>query len=125
MRAVSPSDPPPAPRKRPVPPPPADRQATADTLEWSEPAQPRTGRSVGIIVAIMASLLALGLGYAAWQQWQAREDTVASLIKTRAQLESVTQERKRAQLSLADAQRQGAEQQHRIEQDDGELSELH
>src|SRR5450432_2908971 len=101
MSAVSPSEPPAAFRKRPVPPPPADRQVAVDTLDWSEPAQPRRGRSAAaIIVATMASLLAVGLGYAAWQQWQAREGAVATLTKTRAQVQSVTQERKRAQLSL-------------------------
>ena len=98
----------------------------ADTIEWSEPEPPRKGRrSAGaIIVALMTSLLAVGLGYAAWQQWQARESAVAALTNTRTQLQALTQEHKRSQQSLADAQQHGTDQQHHIEQDALDLDDL-
>jgi chemotaxis protein MotB len=98
----------------------------ADTIEWSEPEPRRKSRrsAAPIVVALMAILLAGGLGYAAWQQWQARESAVAALGNTRTQLQALTQEHKRSQLSLSDAQQHSADQQHHIEQDALDMTEL-
>jgi chemotaxis protein MotB len=75
-------------------------------------------------VALLASLLAVGVGYVAWQQWQARESAIAALTGTRMQLQALTQAHKRSQQSLADAQQHDTDQQHHIEQDALDLADM-
>jgi chemotaxis protein MotB len=126
MSAVGPNEPAGPARKKPIPPPPAaDRQVSVETIEWEEPpARPKT-RSTGLIIACIAtSLLAIGLGYAGFQQWQAQQSTLAALTKTHAEVQALTQARAKLQLSLTEAQQHAAEQQQRVEQDAQELNEL-
>lgn len=99
--------------------------ATADTIEWAEPRPRRRGGSTGLwLVAITATLLATGLGYLGWEQWQARQSAVATLDKTNAQLQALTKEHGQALQKAVDQQKLVAEQKQRAEQDSSELSDL-
>ena len=109
-------------RRPPLPTP--DDQAMAETIEWEEPnTQPR--RSGGSwLVTLTALLLAGGLGYVSWQQWQARESAVAALGKTGAQLQTLTKEHSQALKNATDQQKLAAEQKEQLEATGAELSEL-
>jgi chemotaxis protein MotB len=124
MSAVSPNQASRKPRTQPTDLTPGEH-ATADTIEWAEPEPRRRGGSTGLwLVTITATLLAIGLGYLAWEQWQARQSALTSLGKTNTQLQALTKEHGQALQSTSEQQKLVAEQKQRLEQDASELGDL-
>ncbi|HKU39892.1 MAG TPA: OmpA family protein [Polyangiales bacterium] len=123
MSAVSPNQTPRTARKAPAQHTPSEHEI-AETIEWAEP-QPRRKSSAGAwIVAVTATLLAVGLGYVASEQWRARESALASLSKTHIELQSVMKDRAAAQQSATEQQKLVDEQRLKLEADSSELTEL-
>lgn len=124
MSGVSPNQPS-RNRKDPAPPTPSEHEV-AETIEWVDPpsASRRRGGAGAWIVAITATLLAVGLGYVASEQWRARQSAVALLEKTNNELQTATRERAAAQQSTTEQQKLVAEQKQRLEQDSSELTDL-
>jgi chemotaxis protein MotB len=111
------------PRKPPVQHTP-DEQAIAETIEWVEPG-PHPRRSTGLwLVTITSLLLAGGLGYIGWTQWQARQSAVASLDKTGTQLQTLTKEHAQALQNASDQEKLVAEQKQQLEQNGAEVGDL-
>lgn len=107
--------------------PPADLQqpTAAPTLEWEEPVrEPRRGGKGSWLVAITASLLAVGLGYVSLQQWQARTRALTALGQSKTAVQTLTEERARNARSLAEQARQLTEQKQRIEVAAAELTDV-
>lgn len=100
-------------------------ELNVDTIEWAEPGPPRRARSGGSwLFSIAAVLLALGLGFSTWQQWQARQSALTALDKTNTQLLALTKEHAQALQSSTEQQKLVAEQGQRIEQGEAESTEL-
>jgi chemotaxis protein MotB len=99
--------------------------ATADTIEWAEPRPRRRGRSTGLwLVTITATLLAIGLGYLTWEQWQARQSALTALGKTNTQLQELSKEHAQTVRSASEQQKLVADQKQQLEQDGSELTDL-
>jgi chemotaxis protein MotB len=119
------ANPPSSTARKPPPAKPAPAEPPApETLEWAEPVLAQPPRSKGpMIVAVTATLLALGLGYVATEQWQAGQRTLATLTKTRAQVQALSLERTRLDLGLREQKTLVAQQKQRIDLDASELSD--
>lgn len=100
---------------------------TAETVEWgaapaAESSEVRAWTSR--VVALLATLLAVGLGYVAFEQWQGQQRSAAALADSKSKLDTLTAERSRA-AALATEQRTKLEsQEQKLKQDDAELGEL-
>jgi chemotaxis protein MotB len=124
MSSVHPDKPTPM-RKPPVPPHGPTQAATADTLEWEAPAaRPGASSRPLLILAILSSVTALGLGYVAWQSLVERSGALAKLGSASAQVQALEQVRTRQLRSLTDLQAQSELHKQRVEQGEGELGEL-
>jgi len=77
-----------------------------------------------VLLSIVSSLLAVGLGYFAWQQWTEQQLAGAKLARVSTQLQTLAEVRTQTQKSVAELTEQGATQKQRIAQDDAELGEL-
>ena len=75
-------------------------------------------------LSFVLSMLSVGLGYVAWQQWTARQLSAAKLAQVNTQLQTFTQERAQNLKRVSELTQQGTTWQQRITQDDAELGEL-
>jgi chemotaxis protein MotB len=106
--------------KPPVPPPPS-----SDTLEWSPaPARNKPGSRAWIVLAIASTLVAVGLGYVGFAQWQAAARASQNLESANAQAQKLGQERTGDAAKLEQQRVQLAGRAERIDHDGTELSEL-
>jgi chemotaxis protein MotB len=83
-----------------------------------------SGGKGAVLLSIVSSVLAIGLGYVAWQQWTDQHAKTAKLAQASAQLQVLAQARTRDQKSLSALTQLDTTQKARIAQGDAELSEL-
>lgn len=121
MSAVTHGSPPRPPISKPPPP----RLHTPDTTDWAPvPARRRSGSRGWAVLAIASTLVAAGLGYVGFGQWQSAARASHSLKSANAQVQKLGQERTSDAAKLVEQRKQLAGQAERIEQDGTELSDL-
>jgi chemotaxis protein MotB len=92
-------------------------------VDWQPPIRKRGSRGV-LVVAILASVLAVGLGYVASEQWRGGRSALGMLTKTQSELQMVAQERSRAQNMVTEQRAQLDERKLHADQDATEISDL-
>jgi chemotaxis protein MotB len=104
------------------PPPP---QHTPNTADWNPaPARRKSSSRGWAVLAIASTLVAAGVGYLGFGQWQAAARASHSWQSANTQLEKLGQERTRDAAKLDEQRKQLTGQAARIEQDGTELSDL-
>lgn len=110
-------------RAQPPATPPSHADELPETLEWQDVSAPRRSGRTASVIAALACLLAVGLGYVAWQQWDAAQKTRATLVNTQRELRTVGDQRARTASALSEQEKLVADQKQQNDQNASELAD--
>jgi chemotaxis protein MotB len=111
--------------RQPISKPPLPPLHTPNTIEWSPaPGEHKSGSRGWAVLAIASALVAVGLGYVGFAQWQTATRASHNLESASAQVQKLGQERTSDAAKLEEQRKQLAGQAERIELDGTELSDL-